>query len=126
MAITTRSIALVLICLLAGDGASANPNLKCPPGHKIDWVRVPSAGDMSEYYPRRTDVHPVGGLVTLACTVNDAGQLTGCKVASETPPGLELGDAALRLARLFRVARPGYPLPGHPVRVPIRFVAAPD
>jgi len=121
MFIVTRSMALALICLLAGASASAAPTLRCPPGH-IDWARVPSASYIGYFYPPRTDLPPTGGSVTLACVVNDAGLLTVCKVASEAPLLLGFGHAALRLVKFFRVARPGCPLPGRPVRVPIRFV----
>ena len=91
----------------------------------LDWARRPSPEDHARYYP-------VGGRengeVTLLCTVLANGKLTSCAVVSESPRGEGFGDAAVKLAVLFKLKRPGpmVDIPeGTTVRVPIHFTASP-
>lgn len=121
MVVAPRLIAAALLCALASDAASAELASRCPPGHKIDWARAPSAGDITEYYPSDLERLAIGGKVTVSCIADLIGRLEYCMVTSEEPPNVGLGDAALHLMKFFRVARPGCPLPGDPVRVPISF-----
>jgi protein TonB len=66
------------------------------------------------------------GRAVITCTVTAQGSLTGCQVASEDPPDFGFGQAALKMAHLFKM-RPqtadGQPVGGAQVSVPIRFVA---
>jgi len=90
-----------------------------------DWLRRPSAEDIARYYPERAQRMEIEGRATISCTVNARGTLDGCSVASEEPAEGGFGDAALRMARLFKMrpmTKDGAPVEGGTVRIPIRFV----
>jgi hypothetical protein len=87
----------------------------------ITWLERPNAGDFSRYWPRGN--FGLSGGATLDCLVKADGHLI-CTVFFETPPGLGFGDAAIKIARGFRMAaemRDGRPTLGGRVRVPITF-----
>jgi len=83
-----------------------------------------------------------GGRVKLSCKVTVTGVLSGCKVASKTPPGLGFGQAALAvvpqmlMSPVIKDGRPAAgahlrlaaPLARHPVGRAVRggTVAGPD
>ena len=96
-----------------------NPNVLTNPF----WVERPDAQDFARNYPRRAMDESVSGRALLDCLVASDGLLT-CAVVSETPEGYGFGEAALRVARSFRMApqtRDGVPTAGGRVRVPIRW-----
>jgi protein TonB len=89
-----------------------------------NWLRRPSGEDVDRYYPDRAREREVEGRATISCTVTARGELRSCSVASETPPGNGFGQAALQMARLFRMSpqqENGQPVEGGSVRVPITF-----
>ena len=89
-----------------------------------DWLRKPDGTALMRYYPEAAQRKNLPGRAVFECQVVADGSLTGCKVIEESPPGEGFGDAALKLAALFRMrpmTRNGVPVDGGTIRVPIRF-----
>jgi periplasmic protein TonB len=87
------------------------------------WVQRPTVEDMQRYYPRRALERGEAGRVILDCTVIYGGRLS-CRVRSENPSGRGFGEAALSVAREFRIAATqpdGSPTNGARLTVPIAF-----
>ncbi len=64
------------------------------------WLRQPR--DLARYYPARPLARNITGQVVLDCLVDTNGALN-CAVASETPANWGFGQAALRIARDYRM-----------------------
>ncbi len=87
------------------------------------WVQRPTLEDMQRYYPRRALENGEAGRVILDCSVIYGGRLS-CRVRSETPSGQGFGEAAIAIAREFRIAATqpdGTPTNGARLTVPIVF-----
>jgi periplasmic protein TonB len=65
------------------------------------WTRTPTINDMHKYYPVRAG--GAGGQAVLDCQIDVGGSLSNCVVRGETPQNVDLGAAALKLSRLFRM-----------------------
>jgi len=85
------------------------------------WVRQPR--DLQAYYPPRALARGTEGSVALNCVVRVTG-LLDCAVVSETPEGWGFANAALRIARDYRMVpamRDGVAVEGrYQMRVPFR------
>ena len=98
-----------------------------PPPHVITsprWLSKPNNDDMARYYPERAQRLEKTGHVKMSCSVTSKGTLTGCSITSEDPSDYGFGDAALKLARLFKM-RPqednGQAVDGASITNPITF-----
>jgi TonB family protein len=105
-----------------------------PPAHAAvisnpDWIRIPSGDDVNRYYPDRATRFNMAGSAKMSCVVTASGTLSDCSVVSETPEGYGFGDAALKMAKLFKMkpsTRDGQAVGGASVTVPLKFVLPTD
>jgi protein TonB len=76
------------------------------------------------FYPQAAQKRGMEGSATLECVVTAKGLLDSCRVLAETPKGVGFGEAAIRMAILFRMkpeTRSGNSVEGGVVKLPINF-----
>lgn len=88
------------------------------------WIQQPTAEEVARFYPRRALEEEVEGSAVIRCSVAATGRVSGCEVVGQTPARAGFGDAAMKLARFFRMSpqtEDGRPVEGGEVRVTVRF-----
>ncbi|HEX2561031.1 TonB family protein [Phenylobacterium sp.] len=71
-----------------------------------DWLAKPREADLNRYHPVAARQASVSGAATVRCAISEGGSLSDCIVVSEAPEGWGFGDAALGLARWYRLGGP--------------------
>jgi TonB family protein len=102
---------------------SRRPNFSLPGWTPPDWMKMPSANDITRVYPWDAQRLGITGTAVLECVANEYGYLADCVVRSETPEGRGFGNAALETTAYMRM-RPATKY-GVPVRasvvIPLNF-----
>jgi TonB family protein len=89
-----------------------------------DWLAKPTLEDLQTLFPPGALKAGAEGLAVIHCQVSAQGALVDCTVVHQEPPDAGFGDAALRMAGLFRMrpqSKDGLPTSGGTVNIPIRF-----
>lgn len=119
---------LVIAALLQGSAAApTNPQDPMKPSviTNPDWQRIPTAQDVSKYYPKAALREDLAGRAILACKVSVEGRLVDCKADRATPDGSGFAEAAVAMSEAFRMrpqTRDGRPVAGGTVRIPLNFI----
>jgi TonB family protein len=94
------------------------------------WIQRPGGEDIARYYPKAAITAGVGAAkVVIDCGITGEGRLDNCRVRQEEPAQYGFGEATIQLASHFRMAPndlDGKPTAGGTVRIPVKFVRAPD
>lgn len=117
-------VSLLCVALWQGPAVAQTPSI----GNPV-WLEQPDASAFRDNYPDQAAHQAVEGFATIECVVPvNAGELA-CMVTAEGPASWGFGDAALAIARTFRVApatRDGVPIEGGRIRRTLRFVLPED
>ncbi len=125
------AVTLACIAMACAAGCAGPEEVSGYDGRADDFIatprwaeRSPTVQDIRRAYPQGAMDEGVEGRVVLVCTIMPSRDLA-CTVDTDERPGYGFGQAALDVAKLFRVkpAEPGASTAvGRTVRVPIRFV----
>jgi TonB family protein len=102
----------------------AEPSAAATPPPLAHWTRMPSGDDIARVYPPRAEQMNRSGRAIINCSVTAQGTLSDCSIVSEDPPEFGFGEAALRLAHLFKMnptTPSGVAVTDATVKIPIHF-----
>jgi len=109
----------------AGNTSDAYPEQeRRTPAFTLDWDSRPTGRDFERHYPRGAADARRSGVAILCCVVQADGTLD-CASAYESPAGEGFGDAAVQIARAFRMKATdasAWTASGERIRVPIWFL----
>lgn len=131
MAIRAGWCGLLSAMLVAGVTAVAAAQAVDPPadgGFAPEWEQRPTGRDFAVSYPRDAVRRGQSGVTVLCCTPNEDRYLA-CRTAFEAPRNAGFGEAAVRIARRFRMTEASYVAyrsnANNWLQVPINFAMAP-
>lgn len=126
-----KQVASLILVVMGLAAAGPTPPVRSmPPKNRQpvitnpDWDDRPSGEDLAAYYPELAAMQDLPGRAIISCSVRTDGRLEDCKAVSESPRGAGFGEAAVRMATLFRMkpkTRDGAPVEGGAVRIPFNF-----
>lgn len=116
---------------LAQSGAAPHKSLDLPieGDFSPEWTDMPSAEQMSQFYPKLAQSLWLKGRARLDCRTTTVGTLESCHVGAERPAGMGFGDAALLLVPYFHYKPKlshGNPVGGDDVSLNIIFQLPPS
>ena len=109
---------------LGAVGAVAASDLPPLTLGEVSFHSIPKAQPGAQFYPVEALKAKVDGHATVVCTVQSSGDLGGCSITEETPPGYGFGAKVLETAqsiRIYGLSRYGAPTRGRLIEVPIKF-----
>lgn len=112
-----------VVGITQASAAGESEEIIIPAARRPVWAQRPSARRLSAAYPERALEDGREGEAQVSCTIGDAGALSCVKV-SETPARSGFGNAAVRVAQMYRHAdlrADGSPAAGTPVNVRVLF-----
>lgn len=128
----TRALVFSLLCWAMGSlAASADPGGARAEPDVVEnpvWLEEPDGRAFRDNYPSQAAHQAVEGFATIECRVRLDTRLD-CRVVAEGPMSWGFGDAAMAIARTFRVQparRNGVPVEGGRIRRTLRFVLPED
>ena len=99
------------------------------PASAQQFTTTPTAEDFAREYPPTAREAGLSGNAEIRCRANRDGELTRCRVESETPAGAGFGEAGLRMMQYFRVPPPepemGRTASSPSVTIPLSFTITP-
>ena len=121
------TLAFSVATLSGATSVSAQTSLQPPVIGEFgdpQFVRRPTVEQLANVYPSRALRLGISGHAQMDCMETDAGDVERCVDVYEDPSDQGFGDAALKLAHLFRVGlsvRGNPPRAGQHVIISIRF-----
>ena len=118
------TLAVAASVQLTATGAFAASDLPPLSLSEVSFHSLPKAQPGAQFYPAEALKARVDGHATVVCTVQASGELAGCAVTEETPPGYGFGAKVMETAQSIRVyglSKYGAPTKGRLIQVPIKF-----
>jgi protein TonB len=85
-------------------------------------MATPEIGSSRTMAPAPAAEPAPAGVASVRCVLAEQGALKDCQVLSESPTGIGIGEAALKMASEFKMPAGQ---PGRVVTIPMRFLLAP-
>jgi TonB family protein len=116
------ALAALIDAQAAPDGTGSINEID-PPANAPVFVQRPSGEEVSQAYPRAAGRLDASGRAVVHCQVSDQGGVAGCTILREFPKGLGFGDAAVSLAKYFRLDPTSLAAKVGEVDIPVNFPA---
>lgn len=88
------------------------------------WDRRPTGEDMARAYPRSALPTRRTALILVQCRIAPTGATENCEPLMSGPPGFKFAEAAVSVARKFKLKSPTEAQIGKTVHIPVKFNVA--